>query len=140
MLLQTREPIVYRKLDIVLYDGEQKVVIVVEVSVPFVTGVRHQIELKTNCYTVNTLPQEDDNDLPYRSGPNLCSDVHDTTEWEVRFIPVVIGASGEIPVGLYNKLQKTFDIGPNKARDMVERLSREAALETSRIIKNHLSR
>ena len=140
MPVQTKEPMVHRKPDIVLYDGERKVVIVVEVSVPFVTGIRHQIELKTNRYTVNSLRQEDDNDLPYRPGPNLCSDLHDTTGWEVRFIPVVIGASGEVPVGLYNTLQKTFDIGPNKARDMVERMSREAALGTSRIIKNHLSR
>ncbi|VDD85484.1 unnamed protein product, partial [Enterobius vermicularis] len=139
MPVQTREPMVHRKPDIVLYDGEQKIVIVVEVSVPFVSGISHQIQLKTNRYTVNSMRQEDDNDLPYRPGPNLCSDLHDTTGWEVRFIPVVIGTSGEIPKGLYQKLQTSFDILPVKARQVIERMSREAALGTSRILKTHLS-
>ena len=55
------------------------------------------------------------------------------------FLPVVIGATGEVLLGLLEELKDKLSLNTKASLKLLERLQRSAVLGTSRIVQNHLS-
>ncbi|CAF1532814.1 unnamed protein product [Adineta ricciae] len=136
--VQTKKLIKHNKPDIVLFDKSGKTVTILEVAVSWFTGIGKQIEIKTNRYCVNG-NWEDKLNPPYPPGDNLQREL-EIAGWRVTFLPVVIGACGEVVPGLRDQLSQVLGIDNKKAEDCIERMQRSACLGTSRIIKNHLAK
>ena len=136
--VQTKKLIKHHKPDIIIFDKSSKTATILEVAVSWFTGIGKQIEIKTNRYCVNG-NWEDKLNPPYPPGDNLQRELQ-STGWRVIFLPVVIGACGEVVPGLSDQISQVLGIGKRKAEDCVERMQRSACLGTSRSIKNHLAR
>ena len=136
--VQTRKLIRHNKPDIVIFDNSSKTCTIIEVAVSWFTGIARQIEIKANRYCVNG-NWEDEMNTPYPAGDNLQRELQNAG-WKVTFLPVVIGACGEVMPSLSDRISQCLGIGKEKALDCIERMERSAALGTSRIIKNHLAK
>ena len=136
--VQTKKLIKHHKPDIVIFDKSSKTSTILEVAVSWFTGIGKQIEIKTNRYCVNG-NWEDKLNPPYPPGDNLQREL-ESMGWKVTFLPVVVGACGEVTPGLSDRLSQVLGIDKRKAEDCVERMQRSACLGTSRIIKNHLAK
>ena len=135
--VQTKTVIRHNKPDIVAFDKIAKAATIIEVAVSWFTGMERQVELKRNRYCVNG-NCEDDLDLPYPRGESLIRELQ-TEGWRAVFLPIVVGACGEVLSGLSEQISNCLDIKKEKADDCIERMARSAVLGTSRIIKNHLA-
>ena len=124
----------HNKPDIVLYDEVEKSAVIVEVAVSWHTRMEQQKALKLNRYTVNG--NEEGLSLPYPKGESLLTELV-ARGWKVRFIPVVIGACGEVSKGLLEELEG-LGLGGAEALDCIEHMSRSSVLGSNRIIKQHL--
>lgn len=136
--VQTKKLIKHHKPDIVLFDKSGSTATIIEIAVSWFTGIGKQIEIKTNRYCING-NWEDTLNPPYPPGDNLQREL-ETAGWRVTFLPVVIGACGEVVPGLSDQISQVLGIDIKKAEDCIERMQRSACLGTSRIIKNHLAK
>jgi hypothetical protein len=135
--VQSRAIIRHNKPDIIVFDKIKKTALVIEVAVSWFTGIEKQINIKTNRYTVNG-NWDQELTLPYPRGANLVSELS-SQGWKVTFIPVVVGATGEVLSGLKTEIGKCLNLNVKATLNLIERLQRSAILGTSRIVKNHLS-
>ena len=101
------------------------------------TGLERQEQIKINRYSVNG-NSDDVVTLPYPAGDNLVKELK-TASWNVTFLVVVIGATGEVLLDLNDKIKDKLSLTSNASLKLIERLQRSAVLGTSRIVKNHLS-
>ena len=136
--VQTKAIIRHNKPDIIAFDKISKTVLIFEVAVSWFTGIARQIDIKHNRYCING---NWDNELatPYPRGDNLQRELQ-TGGWKVSFIPVVVGATGEVLSELHPQLMHSIGLDNDGADRLIERLQRSAVLGTSRIIKNHLAK
>lgn len=134
--VQTFETVKHNKPDMILFDLSSHKATVIEIAISWYTRLEQQRELKRSRYTING-NYDEDLSFPYPSGNNICRELR-AQGWETRFIGIVIGACGEMSLGLVEELDK---IGINRldALDCIERMSRAAALGSNRIVKNHLA-
>ncbi|CAM4851806.1 unnamed protein product [Rotaria magnacalcarata] len=116
----------------------KKTALVIEFAISRFTGIERQIDIKTNRYCVNGNYDQDLN-VPYPNGDNLLRELQ-TAGWDASFLPIVIGATGEVLLGLSGKIKENLGISSEAADECIERMQRSAVLGTSRIIKNHLSK
>jgi hypothetical protein len=135
--VQTKNIIRHNKPDMVLYHKPEKTVLIIEVAVSWFTGIVRQIEIKRNRYCVNGNWQ-DEMITPYPPGENLLREFR-VGGWKPSFLPVVIGATGEVHEDLLSQIKAAFQLTQESAEQYIERLQRSAVLGTSRIIKNHLA-
>lgn len=135
--VQTRAIIRHNKPDIVIFEKADKKATIIEFAVSWFTGIGRQIEIKRNRYCVNG-NYEDELNTPYPCGENLFRELQ-AEGWQVTFVPVVIGACGEVISGLSDQLRSCLGISQREAEDCIERMERSAALGSSRIIKSHLA-
>ncbi|CAF2088437.1 unnamed protein product [Rotaria magnacalcarata] len=136
--VQTKKIIRHNKPDIILFDKIKKTALVIEFAISWFTGIERQIDIKTNRYCVNGNYDQDLN-VPYPNGDNLLRELQ-TAGWDASFLPIVIGATGEVLLGLSGKIKENLGISSEAADECIERMQRSAVLGTSRIIKNHLSK
>jgi hypothetical protein len=136
--VQTKKIIRHNKPDIILFDKIKKTALIIEFAVSWFTGIERQMDIKTNRYCVNGNYDQDLN-VPYPSGDNLLRELQ-TAGWDTSFLPIVIGATGEVLQGLSEKIKVSLGVSSEAADDCIERMQRSTALGTSRIIKNHLSK
>lgn len=137
--IQTRAPLKHRKPDIVVFDKEKNAIIVLEVSVAHAAGLQNQRNIKINRYTVNSTELTNETQVPYSPGANLLADMQDVYRQQVEFVPVVVGTCGEhLPV-LKDDLQRVLKLKVPEVEDLLERLSRSAAIGTARIVRAHLA-
>jgi hypothetical protein len=136
--VQTKTIIRHNKPDIVIFEKAAKTATIIEVAVSWFTGIEKQIEIKRNRYCVNG-NYDKELDTPYPRGDSLFRELQ-TEGWHVVFLPVVVGACGEVPLGLIDQITTCLGISQEKVEDCVERMERSAALGSSRIIKNHLAK
>jgi hypothetical protein len=59
--------------------------------------------------------------------------------WCVTFLPVVIGATGEVFLDLKDEIKDKLSLTNQASLNLIERLQRSAVLGTRRIVQNHLS-
>jgi hypothetical protein len=135
--VQTKAIIRHNKPDIVAFDKSNTTALIIEVAVSWFTGIDRQIDIKRNRYCVNG-NWDKELELPYPRGDNILRELQ-TAGWKTTFIPVVIGATGEISPVLYDELQAALGLSGEATASCIERLQRSAVLGTSRIIKNHLA-
>jgi hypothetical protein len=135
--VQTKTIIRHNKPDIVIFDKVAKTAIIIEFAVSWFTGIGRQIEIKRNRYCVNG-NYEDELKVPYPNGDNLFRELQNSG-WKVSFVVVVIGACGEISLGMNDQIRTCLGISQKEAEDCIERMERSAVLGSSRIIKNHLA-
>jgi hypothetical protein len=135
--IQTKAIVRHNKPDIVIYDKISRKCTVIEVAVSWFTGITRQTEIKTNRYCVNG-NWEDELQVPYPRGDNILKELC-SEGWKTDFLPVVVGACGEVLIGLADQMVEHLQISKSKAEDCIERMERSAVLGTSRIIQNHLS-
>lgn len=133
--IQTGALVKHNKPDIVLYDLKGRNVTIVEIAVSWYTRLEQQRQLKTNRYTVNG--NIDAVDGAYPAGDNLKRDL-ESQGWRTTFVPLVIGACGEVDKQLLEGLER-LGLAERDIRDCVEHMSRSAVLGTNRVIKNHLA-
>jgi hypothetical protein len=105
--------------------------------VSWFTGIEKQIEIKTNRYCING-NWVDELTFSYPRGDNLFLELS-TSGWNVTFLPVVIGATGEVLSDLHDQIQDKLNMNEKSSLLLIERLQRSAVLGTSRIVRNHLS-
>lgn len=139
-LIQTKALMDHRKPDLVVFYNNEQRILIIEVSVAHMTGLEHQRQLKINRYTVNSLKQDNENDLPYKAGPNLLADMRERLRQEVEFLPFVIGTTGEIPQGMFEDILQKLRMKRGEALKLLERCQRGCIIGTSRIVRNHLSK
>ncbi|CAF4271938.1 unnamed protein product, partial [Rotaria magnacalcarata] len=72
----------------------KKTALVIEFAISRFTGIERQIDIKTNRYCVNGNYDQDLN-VPYPNGDNLLRELQ-TAGWDASFLPIVIGATGEV--------------------------------------------
>lgn len=135
--VQTKTIIRHNKPDIIAFDKTGMKATIIEVAVSWFTGIVKQTEIKRNRYCVNG-NWEDELALPYPRGDNLQRELQ-TSGWTVSFLPVVIGATGEVLSNLTEQIQVTLGLSTEAAEKCIERLQRSAVLGTSRIVKNHMA-
>jgi hypothetical protein len=135
--VQTKSIVRHNKPDIVIFEKKEQRCTIIEVAVSWFTGIARQVDVKTNRYCVNG-NWEEDLQLPYPRGDNLLRELQ-SEGWKVKFLPVVIGACGEVLESLAVQISDALGISTDKAEDCIERMERSAVLGSSRIIKNHLS-
>lgn len=138
-IIQTKTVLCHRKPDIVVFDKKAHCITVIEVSVASLNSLQHQREVKINRYKVNSTRQEDANKVPYEAGPNLIADLRATYGQEVRFLPFVIGVSGEVLKGTVQEVTHVLEMTAEEVRKLMERCQRAAVIGTSRIVKNHMA-
>jgi hypothetical protein len=134
--VMTRTIIRHNKPDIIAFDKKAKTALIIEVAVSWLTGIQKQVDIKVNRYSVNG-NWEQELATPYPRGANLVAELS-TSGWDVTFVPVVIGATGEVLSDLKPKLQSSLKIAEKATLKLIERLQRSAVLGTSRVVKNHL--
>jgi hypothetical protein len=135
--VQTRAIIRHNKPDIIAFDKAKKTALIIEVAVSWYTGIEKQIEIKRNRYTVNG-NWDQELTLPYPRGANLVNELG-SQGWKVTFVPVVVGATGEVLTCLKGQLCESLSLNSQATMKLIERLQRSAILGTSRIVQNHLS-
>jgi hypothetical protein len=135
--VQTRAIIRHNKPDLIVFDKIKKSALIIEVAVSWFTGIEKQIEIKRNRYCVNG-NWEDELKFPYPRGDNLATESH-SRGWKVTFLPVVIGATGEVLLDLKDEIKDKLSLTTQASLNLIERLQRSAVLGTSRIVQNHLS-
>jgi hypothetical protein len=135
--IQTKAIVRHNKPDIVIFDKISRKCTVIEVAVSWFTGIARQTNIKTNRYCVNG-NWEEELKMPYPRGDNLIKELR-SSGWSTDFLPVVVGACGEVLEGLVDRLVEHLQISKRRAEDCIERMERSAVLGTSRIIQNHLS-
>jgi len=135
--VQTKTIIRHNKPDIIVFDKIGKTALIIEVAVSWFTGIEKQINIKMNRYCING-NWEDELKLPYPRGDNLLRELQ-TTGWKATFLPVVIGATGEVLPNLIEDMQVKLGFSREATEKCIERMQRSAVLGTSRIIKNHLA-
>lgn len=135
--VQTKTIIRHNKPDLIAFDKVSLKATIIEVAVSWFTGIVKQMEIKRNRYCVNG-NWDDEMKTPYPRGDNLLRELQ-TAGWQVSFLPVVIGATGEVPSGLKEQMQGILGLSTEATEKCIERLQRSAVLGTSRIIKNHLA-
>lgn len=133
--IQTGALVKHNKPDIVLYDLKGKTATIVEIAVSWYTRLEQQRQLKINRYTVNGNIDAVEGDYP--TGDNLKRDL-ESQGWRTTFVPLIIGACGEIDKWLLEGLAR-LGLSESDIEDCVEHMSRSAALGTNRVIKNHLA-
>ncbi|CAF4363957.1 unnamed protein product, partial [Rotaria magnacalcarata] len=101
--VQTKKIIRHNKPDIILFDKIKKTALVIEFAISWFTGIERQIDIKTNRYCVNGNYDQDLN-VPYPNGDNLLRELQ-TAGWDASFLPIVIGATGEVLLGLSGKIK-----------------------------------
>ena len=136
--VQTKTIIRHNKPDIIAFDKISKTATIIEVAVSWFTGIAKQIDIKRNRYCVNG-NWTNEMSTPYPRGDNLQRELQ-TSGWKVVFIPVVIGATGEVLSELKQQIMTFLGQNEESADHLIERLQRSAVLGTSRIIKNHLAK
>jgi hypothetical protein len=134
--VQTRSIVRHNKPDLIAFDKIGRTALIVEVAVSWFTCIARQIEVKRNRYCVNG-NWEDELTLPYPRGDNLVSDLS-ARGWKVTFLPVVIGATGEVLSDLKEKVSVCLGLNGEATMKLIERLQRSAVLGTSRVVRNHL--
>jgi hypothetical protein len=135
--VQTRTIIRNNKPDLIVFDKIKKTALIIEVAVSWFTGIEKQIEIKTNRYCING-NWVDELTFSYPRGDNLFLELS-TSGWNVTFLPVVIGATGEVLSDLHDQIQDKLNMNEKSSLLLIERLQRSAVLGTSRIVRNHLS-
>jgi hypothetical protein len=135
--VQTRATIHHHKPDLIAFDKTRKTALIIEVAVSWFTGIEKSIELKRNRYCVNG-NWEDELNFPYPRGDNLFKELC-TEGWKVTFVPVVIGATGEVLSGFKEQIKEGLGLNWQASLKLIEKLQRSAVLGTSRIVRNHLS-
>lgn len=135
--IQTVQPMTHNRPDIVVHDKKRKNIVVIEGRVSWYTAMQLQQQIKAQKYTVNSTRQDDYTSVPYPSGPNLVGDLRSQHRQQVKFLPVIIGCNGEVPSTLAQDLRETLNL--KDVDQLIERMSRSAALGTSRVIKAHLA-
>ena len=135
--MQTRTIIRHNKPDLIVFDKVKKTALIIEVAVSWFTGIERQKELKTNRYCVNG-NWTDELTFPYPRGENLVFELS-TTGWNVTFLPIIIGATGEVLLDLKDEIKDKLSLSVQASLRVIERLQRSAVLGTSRVVRNHLS-
>jgi hypothetical protein len=135
--IQTRTIIRHNKPDLVIFDKVKKTALIIEVAVSWFTGIEKQKQIKINRYCVNS-NCDDELTLPYPRGDNLMKELN-SSGWSVTFLPVVIGATGEVLLDFKDEIKDKLSLTTQASLKLIERLQRSAVLGTSRIVQNHLS-
>jgi len=136
--VQSKALIHHNKPDIIAFHKIRKTAIIIEVAVSWFTGIEKQMEIKTHRYCVNG-NWKDELKTPYPHGENLLREL-ETSGWKTTFLPVVIGATGEVLSDLHEQLKVKLGFSREATETCIERMQRSAVLGTSRIIKNHLAK
>ncbi|CAF1317723.1 unnamed protein product [Rotaria magnacalcarata] len=135
--VQTKAIIRHNKPDIIVFDKIKRTALIIEIAVSWFTGISRQKAIKENRYCVNG-NREDDLALPYPWGDNLQREMQ-TAGWKVSFLPIIIGATGEVLSELKPSMMTMLGLTREQTEYCIERMQRSAVLGTSRIIKNHLA-
>ncbi|CAF3771339.1 unnamed protein product [Rotaria socialis] len=135
--VQTKAIIRHNKPDIIVFDKIKRTALIIEIAVSWFTGISRQKAIKENRYCVNG-NREDDLALPYPWGDNLQREMQ-TAGWKVSFLPIIIGAIGEVLSELKPSMMTMLGLTKEQTEYCIERMQRSAVLGTSRIIKNHLA-
>ena len=135
--VQCQTLVSHNKPDLIAFDKIQKTALIIEVAVSWYTGIENQMELKRNRYCVNG-NCDDELKFPYPRGTNVVSDLT-LRGWKVTFLPVVIGATGEVLSTLKDQIKECLSLNSKAALNLIERMQRGAVLGTSRIVRNHLN-
>ena len=135
--IQTRTVIRHNKPDLVVFHKVNKSALIIEVAVSWFTGMEKQRKIKINRYSVNG-NYDDVLATPYPPGDNLVKELK-TAGWDVTFLVVVIGTSGEVLLDFKEELKDKLSLTNQASLKLIERLQRSATLGSSRIVKNHLS-
>jgi hypothetical protein len=135
--IQTRTIIRHNKPDLVIFDKVKKTALIIEVAVSWFTGLEKQKQIKINRYCINS-NWEDELKVPYPRGDNLVKELN-SAGWNVTFLPVIIGATGEVLLDLKDEIKDKLSLTNQASLNLIERLQRSAVLGTSRIVQNHLS-
>lgn len=138
-IIPTAGRIHHNRPDIVVYDKQKRLVMIFEFAVASVSGLVKQRLLKINRYTVNSGNMPEETTLPYPPGPNLKEELRRQYNCEVRFIPVIVGTTGEFLRETSDDIGKGWQISPRVLKDVMERMARCAALGSHRVICNHLA-
>jgi hypothetical protein len=138
--IDTVNPVTHCVPDLVIFDQTERLITVIEVSVAWFTGLTLAEDRKYRKYCVNgELP--DAYDGPEVVGPNLMAELKETyRNYKAVFIPVVIGACGEITKRLSEEGFEKLGLPEGQRVHLIARMSRSAVLGTDRIIRTHLSR
>lgn len=139
MEIRTKATLFHRRPDITVFDKEGRHIMIIEVAVSSMYGMRQQHNIKFSRYTINSLELENETNLPYPPGPNLVGDLQDTYQQEVRFYPLIVGVCGEHLAETPIYLSEILGFPPSRCDDIIERMSRSAVIGTSRIVKAHFS-
>lgn len=135
--IHVRNQVGHNKPDILWIEKASKKAFMIEVSVSWYTRLVNQEKRKTNKYTVNGNLPEDTPVDSYTPGRNLVKELKEDRGIECEFIPLVIGASGEVSPNFRRYLAR---LGlPDSLEWMMERMQRHAVLGSNRILLNHLS-
>lgn len=135
--VQTKTIIRHNKPDIIVFDKISKSATIVEFAISWFTGMERQIDIKTNRYCVNG-NWDQDLKVPYPRGDNLLRELQ-TQGWKTTFLPIVIGATGEVLLNLLGEIKDKLGFSSEASINCIERMQRSSVLGTSRIIKNHLA-
>ena len=132
--------------DIVVFDKMEKVIKIAEIGVSWHTELVKADSKKFHKYaTDSTVAVEDEMKLANPStrsvGPNLkglMEEMYGKEYPEVRVIPLVIGACGEVMPSILDRMKK-LDFTEQECRNVLERMQVGAVSGTSRLIRVHLS-
>uniref|UniRef100_A0A915AZ71 Reverse transcriptase domain-containing protein n=1 Tax=Parascaris univalens TaxID=6257 RepID=A0A915AZ71_PARUN len=140
MEIRTKSLLFHRRPDILIFDKVRRRILVIEISISGMYGMKQQLSIKTNRYTVNSMKLNEESSTPYPPGPNLVRDLQETYRQEVRFYPLIVGVCGEQISETRTYLSEILERKVSDCDSIVERMSRSAAIGTSRIVKAHFSR
>lgn len=135
MPIQTKAVVKHNKPDIVFFDLVRRKATIVEVAVSWFTRLEQQKALKLNRYSING-NHDEELKVPYPRGDNVVKDLSNQG-WAVELFIIVVGACGEMSIGVFETLEK-MGLSRREAEDTMERMGRSAALGSNRIIKQHL--
>lgn len=134
----------HRKPDIIVYRGKRESgfseITIIEVAVAWKDAMVREKELKRNRYMVNGTRRDNETELPYEPGMNLCTELELKYHCTVRFVPVIVGALGEVEPTLSRELCEALRLSRKESNEVMEKLSRSAALGTYRVWMNHLGK
>ncbi|CAJ0578403.1 unnamed protein product, partial [Mesorhabditis spiculigera] len=114
-------------------------IVVIEIAVAWPDNMELAKNIKTWRYTVNGEKADNESTAPLKGGPNICLELAERYHAKVDFIPLVIGACGEVPEYTREAIRRQLGIGGKVEEKLAEQLSRAAACGTYYCFLSHFA-
>ncbi|VDO21615.1 unnamed protein product [Heligmosomoides polygyrus] len=128
---------VHNRPDIMVWDKREKRIWIIEISVSWYTRIARQERRKLHKYDTNSNLAEETAAEDFYPGPNLRAAMQRERNCRIDVIPIVLGTCGECSTNLPRHVN-SIEL-PDKTDWIIEKLERNAALVTNRLVKCHLA-